>query len=46
MRLILLGAPGDVSARPTGLEAALGLHGAIYRLSETQAQAILPTCAP
>ncbi len=37
----MLARAGDVSARPTGLEAALGLHGAIYRLSETQAQAIL-----
>ena len=37
----MLARAGDVSARPTGLEAALGLHGALYRLSETQAQAIL-----
>ena len=37
----MLARAGDVSARPTGLEAALGMHGAIYRLSETQAQAIL-----
>ncbi|MBK6454134.1 MAG: DNA gyrase subunit A [Proteobacteria bacterium] len=37
----MLARAGDVSARPAGLEAALGLHGAIYRLSETQAQAIL-----
>ena len=37
----MLARAGDVSARPIGLEAALGLHGAIYRLSETQAQAIL-----
>ena len=37
----MLARAGDVSARPEGLDAALGLHGAIYRLSETQAQAIL-----
>jgi DNA gyrase subunit A len=37
----MLARAGDVSARPTGLDAALGLHGALYRLSETQAQAIL-----
>ncbi len=37
----MLARAGDVSARPEGLEAALGLHGGIYRLSETQAQAIL-----
>ncbi|MEI2791111.1 MAG: DNA gyrase subunit A [Steroidobacteraceae bacterium] len=37
----MLARAGDVSARPAGLEAALGLHGALYRLSETQAQAIL-----
>jgi DNA gyrase subunit A len=37
----MLARAGDVSARPAGLDQALGLHGAIYRLSETQAQAIL-----
>jgi DNA gyrase subunit A len=37
----MLARAGDVSARPEGLEESLGLHGAIYRLSETQAQAIL-----
>jgi DNA gyrase subunit A len=37
----MLARAGDVSARPEGLDAVLGLHGAIYRLSETQAQAIL-----
>jgi DNA gyrase subunit A len=37
----MLARAGDVSARPEGLEEALGLHGAIYRLSEVQAQAIL-----
>ncbi len=37
----MLARAGDVSARPEGLDQALGLHGAIYRLSETQAQAIL-----
>jgi DNA gyrase subunit A len=37
----MLARAGDVSARPEGLDAALGLHDAIYRLSETQAQAIL-----
>jgi DNA gyrase subunit A len=37
----MLARAGDVSARPEGLEAALGLHGGVYRLSETQAQAIL-----
>ena len=37
----MLARAGDVSARPEGLEDALGLHGGIYRLSEAQAQAIL-----
>ena len=37
----MLARAGDVSARPAGLDQALGLHGATYRLSETQAQAIL-----
>ncbi len=37
----MLARAGDVSARPEGLEAALGLHDGTYRLSETQAQAIL-----
>ncbi|HEX5650546.1 MAG TPA: DNA gyrase subunit A [Steroidobacteraceae bacterium] len=37
----MLARAGDVSARPEGLEASLGLHGGIYRLSEAQAQAIL-----
>ncbi|HEX9207082.1 MAG TPA: DNA gyrase subunit A [Steroidobacteraceae bacterium] len=37
----MLARAGDVSARPEGLEEALGLHGGIYRLSEVQAQAIL-----
>jgi DNA gyrase subunit A len=37
----MLARAGDVSARPEGLDAALGLHDAIYRLSEVQAQAIL-----
>jgi DNA gyrase subunit A len=37
----MLARAGDVSARPDGLDDALGLHGGIYRLSETQAQAIL-----
>jgi DNA gyrase subunit A len=37
----MLARAGDVSARPEGLDAALGLHGTIYRLSEVQAQAIL-----
>ena len=30
----MLARAGDVSARPEDLDAALGLHGAIYRLSE------------
>jgi DNA gyrase subunit A len=37
----MLARAGEVSARPEGLEESLGLHGAIYRLSEVQAQAIL-----
>ena len=37
----MLARAGEVSARPEGLEHALGLHGATYRLSEAQAQAIL-----
>jgi len=37
----MLARAGDVSARPEGLEEVLGLHGAMYRLSEVQAQAIL-----
>jgi DNA gyrase subunit A len=37
----MLARAGEVSARPEGLDSALGLHGAIYRLSDTQAQAIL-----
>ena len=32
---------GDVSCKPMGLDPELGLHGKGYRLSETQAQAIL-----
>ncbi|MCC7464281.1 MAG: DNA gyrase subunit A [Gammaproteobacteria bacterium] len=32
---------GAVASRPDGLGAELGLHGAVYVLSETQAQAIL-----
>jgi DNA gyrase subunit A len=37
----MLARAGEVSARPDGLDASLGLHGATYRLSEAQAQAIL-----
>jgi DNA gyrase subunit A len=37
----MLARAGEVSARPEGLEVSLGLHGAVYRLSEVQAQAIL-----
>ena len=37
----MLARAGSVAARPDGLDTALGLHGLEYRLSETQAQAIL-----
>ncbi len=37
----MLARAGAIDARPDGLDAALGLHGAEYRLSEPQAQAIL-----
>jgi DNA gyrase subunit A len=37
----MLARAGDVSARPDGLDDALGLHDGVYRLSEAQAQAIL-----
>jgi DNA gyrase subunit A len=37
----MLARAGANAARPEGLDAALGLHGLEYRLSETQAQAIL-----
>jgi DNA gyrase subunit A len=37
----MLARAGEVIARPEGLDDALGLHGGVYRLSETQAQAIL-----
>ncbi len=32
---------GAINSRPDGLEAALGLHNGVYRLSEAQANAIL-----
>jgi len=37
----LLARAGAQASRPEGLDAALGLHGTIYRLSDAQAQAIL-----
>ena len=37
----MLARAGANAARPEGLDATLGLHGLEYRLSETQAQAIL-----
>jgi DNA gyrase subunit A len=37
----LLERAGAISTRPAGLAAEFGLHGGGYRLSETQAQAIL-----
>ncbi|HVN42786.1 MAG TPA: DNA gyrase C-terminal beta-propeller domain-containing protein, partial [Steroidobacteraceae bacterium] len=37
----MLARAGEVVARPEGLDEALGLHAGTYRLSETQAQAIL-----
>jgi DNA gyrase subunit A len=37
----MLSRAGAIDARPDGLDAALGLHGEEYRLSEPQAQAIL-----
>jgi DNA gyrase subunit A len=37
----MLARAGAVAARPEGLDAALGLHGVEYLLSEAQAQAIL-----
>ncbi|MGD8672098.1 MAG: DNA gyrase subunit A [Thiogranum sp.] len=37
----LLQRSGSEASRPDGLEARFGYHGDVYRLSETQAQAIL-----
>ncbi|HHJ14886.1 MAG TPA: DNA gyrase subunit A [Gammaproteobacteria bacterium] len=37
----LLSRAGAEASRPDGLDSACGLHGGTYRLSETQAQAIL-----
>src|SRR5690348_788838 len=37
----LLARAGEISTRPPGLPVDTGLHGGSYRLSETQAQAIL-----
>ena len=37
----LLARAGEISTRPPGLSAESGMHGGSYRLSETQAQAIL-----